>query len=211
VRAILLAFWALSIFAQDTVFQHMILFESSGTDLSVSETFMAEGGGKFQVALPKDATLAGTRGGTAVKDARTGIYSVTVAGQQGQESRFDINWTMPFVVPEELSGRILHSGPVRMVFPKDVKASGTMLESNGVEPTTQSSIYTLKGKTYKIMIDGAGTLRSQRPQGQPEEEQGPRIEQILPRIYDRKYLVLGLTAAILVIGFILNYRASIKE
>lgn len=209
-RTLLLAFWALSIFAQDTVFQHMILFESTGTDLNVSETFMVEGGGKFQVALPKDATLVGTRGATAIKDARTGIYNVTAAGQQGEEARCDINWTISFVVPEELSGRILHSGPVRMVFPKDVKASGTMLESNGIEPTTQASIYTLKGKTYKIMIDGAGTLRSQRPQRQPEEDQGPRIEQILPRIYDRKYLVLGLTAAILVIGFILNYRASIK-
>lgn len=191
--------------------QQMILFESTGTDLNVSETFMVQGGTKFQVSLPADATLAGTRGGTATKNTQAGLYDVTVAGQPGQEARFDINWTIPFVVPEELSGKVLHTAPVRMVFPKGIKAAGSMLEANGTEPTTQASIYTLKGKTYKITIDGAGTLRSQAPQQQqPEEEQGPRIEQILPRIYDKKYLVLGLTIGILIIGFILNYRASVK-
>jgi hypothetical protein len=97
-----------------------------------------------------------------------------------------------------------------MVFPKGVKVTGAALEPNGTEPTTLASIFTLKGAAYKISLDGAGTLRAERPAEAEAPAEGPTIQQILPRFYDRLYWVLGLTFAILAAGFILNYRAQPK-
>jgi hypothetical protein len=39
-----------------------------------------------------------------------------------------------------------------------------------------------------------------------EEESGPSLDQILPRIYDSAYAILGLTFAVLALGFVLLYR-----
>ncbi len=98
-----------------------------------------------------------------------------------------------------------------MVFPSGVKVSSPMLESNGVEPTTQAAIYTLKGKTYKIELDGAGSLRRQQPAEPPPssgEEEGASFEIVLPRIYQHIYWIVGLISGLLIIGFILNFRAA---
>ncbi|MCX6591333.1 MAG: hypothetical protein NTZ56_07390 [Acidobacteria bacterium] len=196
---------------QTKVTQHMMLYEPTGTDLNVAETLIIEGSGKVQIVLPADAEIKGTRGGEVKKSGKPGIWDVTVKAE-GPETRVDVNWTMPFITPEDISGRILHGGgPVRMVFPKGVKVTGAALESNGTEPTTMASIFTLKGATYKISLDGAGTLRAERPAAAAEPEaEGPTIQQILPRFYDRLNWVLGLTFAILAAGFILNYRAQPK-
>jgi hypothetical protein len=209
-RAALLLIPALA-FGQAKVTQHMMLLEPSGTDLAVSETLIVEGSGKVQVYLPPDAELAGTRGGKAVKTGKLGVYDVTPEGTAGPESRVDVNWSMPFVSPETFNGRILHGGgPVRLVFPKGVTAKGAALESNGVEPTTQAQIYTLKFASFKIEITGAGKLRAQRPAAEEAgEDDGPRIEQIMPRLYDRLPWILGLTLGVLAIGFVLHFRARV--
>jgi hypothetical protein len=196
------------LFAQSKVNQHMMLLESTGTDLNVNETLIVNGPGKVQVAVPMDAGTPAVRGAALAPTRQPGVYELDVRGE-GSELRVDLAWSMPFVVPETLSGRILHDGPVRFVFPKDVSASGKAIESNGTEPTTLASIFTLKGRSYAIEINGAGSLRAQRPA--ERQEDGPTIEQILPRIYGRLYWVLGLTFAILAIGFYLNFRAPVKE
>ena len=201
---------AASALAQTKVTQHMMLYEPTGTDINVAETLIIEGSGKVQIALPADAEIKNTRGGEVKKSAKPGVWDITVKAE-GPETRVDVNWSMPFITPEDISGRILHGGgPVRMVFPKGVKVSGSTLESNGTEPTTMASIFTLKGTSYKISLDGAGALRAERPAASEPESEGPTIQQILPRFYDRLYWVLGLTFAILAAGFILNYRAQPK-
>ncbi len=188
------------------VSQHMILVEPTGTDINVSETIVVMGGGKLTVAVPPEAGTPEVRGATLKKAARAGLYDLEVA--PGEETRVDLRWAMPFLVPEKLTGRILHGAPVRLVVPKDVKVSGTMLESNGVEPTTLASIFTLKSPNYAIEIDGAGQLRTQQPAAAPED--GPTIDQIQPRIHGRMYWILGLTLGVLAVGFTLNYRASVR-
>lgn len=200
--------------AQTKVAQHMMLFEPTGTELNVSETLIVQGAGKgkVQIAVPADAGTPRVRNGEIAKTARPGIFDVTF--DNPPEGRVDLAWSMPFVLPETLSGRILHSdGMVRMVFPRGVKVSGPALESNGVEPSTQASIYTLKGTAYKIDIDGAGSLRSQAPAApeskNPDEDQP--IDMILPRVYGKMYWILGLVFGILTVGFILNFKASVKR
>ncbi len=192
--------------------QHMMLIEPTGTELNVNETMILEGSGtgKVQVAIPPEAGTPTVRNGTIAKTRTPGVFEITVP-DLGPQTRVDFAWLIPFLVPETLKGRVLHrDGLVRFVFPKGVKASGPMLESNGVEPTTQASIFTLKGTSYAIEIDGAGTLRAARPP-QESAEEGPTLDQIMPRLYSRKYEILGLTLAILAIGFALNYRASVKN
>ncbi len=209
---------------QPKVIQHMMLLEPSGTDLAVSETVILNAGaaGKLPVAAPADAApkfttrdSVGAPKPLEAKQTRPGVWEVSVPASQA-ETRVDINWTIPFISPETLSGRVLHGGgPVRMVIPSGVKAQSAQLESNGEEPTTKASIYTLKGTTYKIELEGAGTLRAAQPAagaaGEAPQEEGPTIDQILPRVYDRKYWILGLTLALLSVGFLLNYRASVKS
>ena len=39
-----------------------------------------------------------------------------------------------------------------------------------------------------------------------EEESGPSLDQILPRIYGSVYPIVGLTFAVLALGFVLLYR-----
>jgi hypothetical protein len=198
---------ALTAFAQPQVTQHMMLIEPTGVDLNVSETLIIAGGGRGRVrlAVPPAAGTPTVRNGTIAKTSTPGVFELS-APASTQESRVDVSWSMPFAVPETLSGRILHGGVVRLVFPKGVKVSSANMESNGVEPTTQAAIFTLKSTEYKIEIDGAGSLRATQPAAPAAEEDGPSIQQIKPRIYDRLYWILGLTLAILAAGFVLNYR-----
>ena len=188
------------------VSQHMMLLEPTGTELNVSETLLVPGGGRVRVAAPLDAGTPEVRG-AALRRLRPGLFELEVP--PSEEARIDLRWSMPFVVPETLTGRILHDAPVRLVAPKDVKVTGSMLELNGVEPTTLAQIFTLKSASYALTIDGAGQLRTQQRAAAAED--GPSIEQIPPRVYSRLYWILGLTLGLLAIGFTLHYRASVES
>jgi hypothetical protein len=200
-------------FAQPQVTQHMMLIEPTGVDLNVSETLIVTGGGRgrVRIAVPAAAGTPTARNGTLARTNTPGLFELSVPAS-AEDTRVDLSWSIPFAVPETLSGRILHGGVVRLVFPKGVKVDSANLESNGVEPTTLASIFTLRSPDYKIEIDGAGSLRAQQPVSPSAEEDGPSIQQIYPRIYDRLYWILGLTLAILAAGFVLNYRKpSVKQ
>jgi hypothetical protein len=198
---------ALAAVAQPRVTQHMMLIEPTGIDLHVSETLIisGEGRGRVRIAIPPAAGTPTVRNATITKTSTPGVFELSLPAA-AQETRVDIAWSMPFAVPETLSGRVLHGGVVRLVFPKGVKVSSANMESNGIEPTTQAAIFTLKSPEYKIEIDGAGSLRAEQPAAAAAEEDGPSIQQIKPRVYDRLYWILGLTLAILAAGFVLNYR-----
>lgn len=204
---LLAGLFTLTAFAQPQVTQHMMLIEPTGVDLNVSETLIVAGGGRgrVRIAVPPAAGTPTVRNGTIAKTSTPGIFELSTPASAA-EARVDVSWSMPFAVPETLSGRILHPGVVRLVFPKGVKVSSANMESNGVEPTTQAAIFTLKSPDYKIEIDGAGSLRAAQPAAPAAVEDGPSIQQIKPRIYDRLYWILGLTLAILAVGFALNYR-----
>jgi hypothetical protein len=207
-RIAVLTLLAVAAFAQPQVTQHMMLIEPDGVELSVSETLIISSGGgrgRVRIAVPPAAGVPGVRNGTLSKTSTPGVFDLATEAS-ASETRVDLSWSIPFAVPETLSGRILHGGIVRLVFPKGVKVEGASLESNGVEPTTQASIFTLKTANYKIEIDGAGSLRAQQPPAESASDDGPSIQQIKPRIYDRLFWILGLTLAILAAGFALNYR-----
>ncbi|MBM3727612.1 MAG: hypothetical protein FJW40_19605 [Acidobacteria bacterium] len=207
--------------------QHMLLFEPTGAELQVSESIIFDNSGSTTWSDPANGTLrfhlpaaaggkvtvnATGQGGmplrrTAVPAGKPNVYKVDSPIKPG-ETRIDLTWSMPFTAPGEISGETLHQGgPVRVVVPQGVTLSGDSIQSLGTHPETQAGIFEIRKAAYTIRIEGTGSLGP--PSGGNEE--GPQIEQILPRIYDRKYLILALAFAILTVGFALLYRAAPPE
>ena len=80
----------------------------------------------------------------------------------------------------------------------------------GQEPQTKASIYDLKGKDYKIEIQGSGALSS-TPATSEEDSGAPKIEEIQPRIYNQLGWILGIALGILALGLFLLYRSNKTE
>jgi hypothetical protein len=207
------------------VAQHMVLFEPSTGSLSVNEAIVYENAGKLAYNDPDGGTLRfylppETKGQVRImaaapqgmpvqraaeKTEQPNIYKVDFPIKPG-ETRFDLTYEMPFTAPASFTGKILHKeGTTRLVAPQGVKLAGAGLRFISVEPRTQASIFDVAGPDFKVDIEGSGSLRAAGGEAAADDSQ-PRIQQIYPRIYDRMAWVLGLTLAILALGFVLFYR-----
>ena len=207
--------------------QHMVLLQPTASDLSVGETFLFHNAssvtyndpanGTLRVYLPdgvesdKVAVTVTPPGGmpiqrSADKTKLKNVYKVDYPIQPG-ETRFDLSYTLPAESPLVYSGKtVMQGGPTRLVVPKGVSVTGDNLTSLGTEPTTQAGIFEVKGDTFKVELQGTGTLQS--AQAGSEDDSGPGIQEILPKLYDREYWVIGLALGILALGFTLLYRKS---
>lgn len=103
--------------------------------------------------------------------------------------------------PAVFTGKLLHKDGTTRLATRCSKADN--IERTGREPATQAAIYDVKGTELKIEISGSGSLRAPESSG---EEDGPSIQEVLPRVYDQVNVVLVLTGAILALGFVLIYR-----
>lgn len=201
------------------VSQHLIVLEPSGDQLGVTETFFVSNGGKTTHVDPARGTLQfyrppEARGGDQVsctaaggvplqraaeKTARADVYRVDFPVRPG-ETRFDVKYLLAFANPGVFRGRTLQEGAAtRLIAPRGVTLTGDALTAAGVEPSTQAAIYNVSASEFEVQVAGSGSIRS-------EEESGPGVEQILPRVYDRLVLILGLAAAILILGFVMLLR-----
>jgi hypothetical protein len=119
------------------------------------------------------------------------------------ETRFDFAYSLPFKNPGQFSGRILHSGgQTSLVVPHGVAVEGDGVEFVGVEPRSQFSIYMLKSPRYTLQLRGSPVPAAPAA---PAEDRST-LDQILPRIYDGVYAILGLTFLILALAFVLFWR-----
>jgi hypothetical protein len=205
--------------------QHMVLLEPVGNELRVSENVVFQNTGRTSYNDPANGTLRvflpeAARGQARVrvtapgglpversaeKTPRAGAYKIDFPIKPG-ETRFDITYSMPFTSPGSYSGKVLHKdGPVRLVVPAGVSLSGGGLKPLGQEPQTQASIYEIESGDYKVELQGTGSLRAGAA---ADEESGPSIEQILPRVYNNVAWIVGLSLAILLLGFMLLYRRA---
>jgi hypothetical protein len=210
------------------VVQHMMLFEPSGTDVTVNETIIYNNTGKttfddpangtFRFYLPPAANgqvkvqVAGPQGmpitRDAVKTKEPDIYTVKYPVKPG-ETRFDLAYGMAAPSPGTFEYKVLHEEtPVRIVAPKGVTLESDGLKSLGAEPRTQATIYQVLGKDVKFQFTGTGSLRAPADAPPQSEDTGPGIEDVKPRIYGRIYPVIGLTAFILIVGLIILYRSE---
>jgi hypothetical protein len=205
------------------VTQHMVLLQPTGTDLQVAETFLVANqssftlsdakNGSIRFSVPEGAkpevTISGPGGvplqRPAEKMPQPGVYKVGYPVKPG-ETRFDITYTLPWKQPLEFAGKsLMNAEAVRLIAPPGVTLAGDGVEPLGQEPTTQASIYQVKSASYKVEIAGTGTLRAPEQQAEGGAE-GPGIQQILPRLYDRLLWIVGLALAILAAGGALLFR-----
>lgn len=204
------------------VSQHMILLEAADGKLLVSENIIYQNQGKVTYNDPDGGTLkfyvpeqvqgkvrvqATAPNGMPVERAAVptkvpAVWTVDFPVKPG-ETRFQISYELPLPAPPVFKGKILHQGLTRLVAPRGVTLKGAALEDLGREPQTQAAIYNVKAREFEVLIEGTGSLRLP----EPGEDEAPSIQQIKPRVYDRLPVVLGLTAAILALGFVLLYRS----
>lgn len=203
--------------------QHMILIETDGRELVVNETLIYQNSGNVTWNDADKGTLrfyvppaAGTNvmvratspGGMPVErepraGAEKGAYLLDFAVKPGGETRFDISYKMAAGQGLELAGRILHGpGPVRLIVPQGITVEGEGLQALGPEPQTQAAIFEVKGAKYLIKISGTGTLRASAPAPNEREEDGPRIQEMMPPGYLRWWKwALGLIVGFLALSF----------
>ena len=211
--------------------QHMILVEPLGTELQVRESYFYENSGTTTWNDPYGGTLRfyvpqETRGNVEVmatapqgmpirrpadKAKEAGVLKVDFPIKPG-ESRIDVNYKLPFTSPGTFAGKILQAADQTMLaVPRGVEVKAEGMEQAGKEPRTQASVFKVTAKAYKIEMTGTGELQpaaAAAEGGGGGEENGPSISQIDAKIYDRKYWVLGLTLGVLLLGFVLMYRAE---
>ncbi len=207
--------------------QHVFLFEPGEKELTVTESFLFKNpektavhdpvagavrvrvpeasGGTIQVTTtgPDNVPRQGASGKTGKKD----IYKVDFPIPPG-ESRIDVAYRLPFTSPGKFSNRPLQKAAVtRLVAPPGVELAGQGLEVAGVEPRSQARIFNAAGGKFEIEIRGAGSIRAVDTAAE-DEDSGPGIQQILPRLYDRAWVVIGIALAILALGFAMLYRRA---
>jgi len=119
------------------------------------------------------------------------------------ETRFDLSYTLP--TPTLFATRVPYpEAPTRLVVPAGVALKGEGLTSLGEDPSLRAMIYEVKGrKQFAVQIAGQGSLSAPAA----EQDAGPSLEQILPRVYDRLAWILGPALATLALGFLLMYRS----
>src|SRR5207253_6484475 len=200
------------------VTEHMMLFEPTGSDLSVRESYLWQNSGKTTFNDPQGGTLrfqtppgakqlqvnATAPQGMPIRRApepagAPNVYKVDFPIKPG-ETNITVDYTLPFTSPGSFAGKIWYKGgaPTTVVAPPGVTIKGEGLVSNGVEPRTQATILRTTGAAFKLSIEGSGTLRRAQQDAEPEPS-GPQISMILPKIYDRMYWVLALSGTILVL------------
>ena len=217
------------------VSKHMLLFEPAGSQMTVNETFLIENkgkttwadpaGGTIHFFMPEGAANLDAKGtapdGLPVpiptdKSGKPNVYAAKFEIKPG-ETRLDLTYTVPYKTGDTYDGKIESKDDNSyLIAPNGITLRGkSALSDLGTEPRTQAHIYGLTGTTYKIVLTGAeaaapaDTSANNGADGAADQsDSGPQIEQIMPRVYDRKYLILGVALGILGLGFVLLYRQS---
>jgi len=221
--------------ADAKVAQHMILLEPGNGQLVISETYILRNDGKITWNDPDGGTLkfylpAEAKGVVQVnctapqgmpvrraaeKAGREDVYKVDFAVKPG-ETRIDLAYLVPFT-GGAYSGKLwMKDHATRLVVPAGVTLKGDNLTALEPEPRTRAKIYDLKGSSYNFEIEGSGSLTAAQQDGGAQggdqaENNGPSIEQIMPKVMDKAWLIVGLALGILALGFVLLYRSPEAE
>jgi len=162
-------------------------------------------GDKVQVSVTPPTQMTIQR--QAVKGAKPGSFKIDYPARPG-ETRFDMHYTLP--ASESYSAKVVPGDrPTMVVTPAAVHLTGTGLKEAGVEPDVQARLYEVTGASFDVKIDGTGSIRDRQSNASnaPEEDTGqPKTTEILARVYDKMYWVLGLTFGILALGGTLLFR-----
>jgi hypothetical protein len=209
--------------------KHMILFQPSGGEMVVMETFLFTNDGKTAWNDPDGGTLhfylpaaangkaqvnATAPGGmpigaALVKTSKPDVLGVDFAIKPG-ETRIDLDYTVPYTEGEPYKGRIVSQDENSyLVAPNGVTLTGNGLNDLGLEPQSQAHIYGLTASAYEISLAGAPATAAQESSGGDSAgaADAPQIEEAMPHVFGHAPLIVGLALGILALGFAILYRA----
>ncbi len=199
--------------------------------MSVNETILYSNNGKTSWNDPANGTLhfylppdaasklqinATAPGGMPVaapvsKSSQPNVYKTDFPVKPG-ETRFDLTYTFPYTIGDQLEGKVATKDEnTYLIVPNGITLTAEHVNDLGVEPRTQAHIYGLDGNFVQHSANWRGDCRAgrggrRRANGQQDQESGPQIAPILPRIYTQVKPILAIALGILGLGFALLYR-----
>jgi hypothetical protein len=204
--------------------KHMLMFEPAEGSMTVNETFLLTNSGKTAWNDPDGGTVrfylpAGGKaqvnatapggmpiGAAVLKTGKPGVMGVDFPVKPG-DTRMDVSYTVPYKAGEPYAGKIPSTDEnTYLIAPSGITMTGDGLNDLGQEPKTQAHIYGISGATYKVTLSGTAAAAPAAAEAD-QQDSGPQIEQILPRLYSKAPLILGVALGILALGFVLLYRA----
>jgi len=206
--------------------KHMLLFEPSGAQMTVSETYLLTNSGKTAWNDPANGTLrfylpsaahgkaqvnATAPGGMSldaplVKTSKPDVFGVDFAIKPG-DTRIDLNYAVPYAEGSSYQGKIVtRDENTYLIAPNGVTLKGDQLNDLGLEPQSQARIYGLEGAAYKIELSGAVVAAAAGAADSGASDGAPQPEEVLPHALGQQTLILGLALGILAVGFAILYR-----
>jgi hypothetical protein len=211
------------------VSKHMLLFEPSGGQMTVNETFLFNNDSKtawydasngtlhffMPAAAGGKATVQGTApegmpiGAAVAPTATANVFKIDFPVKPG-ETRFDIVYTVPYTEGADYEGKVVTKDEnTYLIAPNGVTLDAAGLNDLGVEPRSQAHIYGLAATSYKIKLTGTPIVGTTADEGAgDQQDNGPQIEQIMPRLYSKAVPIVLLALGILAVGFALLYRSK---
>ena len=208
------------------VSKHMVLFQPGGGQMTVNETYLFDNPGQTAWNDPGTGTLhfflpaaAGGKvqaevtgpgsmpiGAPTAKTAKPDVYEIDYPVKPG-ETRFDLTYQVPYTEGAPYQGKIVTKDEnTYLIVPNGVNIAGEGLNDLGQEPKTQAHLYGFSGASYNIQLTGNAAPTASAIEADAGDDR-PQIEQIMPRLYDKKIPILGVAFGILALGFALLYRA----
>jgi hypothetical protein len=147
----------------------------------------------------------------ATRTSEANVYMVDFPIKPG-ENTIELTYLVPYSDGVEFQSRVLYEGlKTRMAAPEGVTLAGEGLVFMDQEPRTKASIYDLAPvASFSVKISGQGQLsRSGGDQPEAAAPGGGAEIRIAPApVAKELYWVLGLTAAVLLVGFYYLYTAK---
>ncbi len=209
--------------------QHMMLFEPGDGQLNVTEIYMFQNQGRTTFNNPEAGTLqfyvpAAAKGVVKVsataphgmpldreaeRVAGGDVWKVDFPIKPGGETRIDVSYLVPYQAGAAYEAKLVSKqGTLRLFTPAGVTMTGDGIKPAGTEPTTNANVYEVTGSTLKVAFNGTGSMRAQNDAGADSQDNGPTIEQIMPKLYGNAPLIVALALGILALGFVILYRAQ---
>jgi hypothetical protein len=213
------------------VSKHMFLFQPQGQEMVVNEAYIIvndgkaawndPAGGTIHFYIPKGATKVEVNAtppagmplkAPAQKTDQPDVYKINFAIRPG-ETRLDMSYSVPYTEGAPYTGKIVSGDEnTYLIVPNGITIKGDHLSDLGPEPRTQAHIFGLQGTDYSVQFAGTLAPANETAAADSDAAAGqPQVVQIMPRIYGKLNLILPLALGILALGFVLLYRAPVKE
>ena len=212
--------------------KHMLLFQPGDGQVTVNETLLVNNEGKTAWVDPKNGTVKfylpeGAKDLDAKATAPDGmpvpapndqvsanLHVVKFEIKPG-ETRIDLTYSAPYKEGQPYSGKIATKDEnTYLIVPDGVTMKADHTNDLGIEPRSKAHIYGLDGTSYSMALTGtpanspAGADAAGA--GQQQENAGPKIEEILPRILTNSTAILGCVFCILALAFAILYRREAR-